>query len=138
MLLSKWLNVATTMNVVATAAGVFVNDVGPFRHAGGGVLELNGQEAKWLFTRTGHEVIVQKSDALAFRMFVKKPWQILLNLSWLAAMAASGLIVLNLRAFLGFRGLALLGRSLFVALLALSAIIVVVLLPYWGLIGIRV
>ena len=74
MLLSKWLNVANTMNVVATGAGVFVNDTGPFRHTGGGVLEMNGQEAKWLFTRTEHEVIVQKSDALAFRMFVKKPW----------------------------------------------------------------
>ena len=38
---------------------------------------------------------------------------------------------------LGFRGIASLGRSLFVALLALSAITVVVLLP-WGLVGIRV
>ena len=74
MLLSKLLNVANTMNVVATGDGVFVNDVGPFRHTGGGVLEMNGQEAKWLFTRTEHEVILQKSDALAFRMYVKKPW----------------------------------------------------------------
>ena len=39
---------------------------------------------------------------------------------------------------IGFRGMASLGRSLFVALLALSAITVVVLLPYWGLVGIRV
>ena len=62
------------MNVVATGDGVFVNDIGPFRHTGGGVLEMNGQDAKWLFTRTEHEVILQKSDALAFRMYVKKPW----------------------------------------------------------------
>ena len=213
MLLSKLLNVANTMNVVATGDGVFVNDVGPFRHTGGGVLEMNGQEAKWLFTRTEHEVILQKSDALAFRMYVKKPWhwdaratilplslpillavpalvfgcvqrrwrparnlgyllafsglaallgvylelqyypanyfeegptvalrgwRLLLNLSWLAAIAALYLIVSNLRQLLGFRGIASLGRSLFVALLALSAITVVVLLPYWGLVGIRV
>ncbi len=213
MLLSQVLNVATAMNVVATGDGVFVNDIGPFRHTGGGVLEMNGQEAKWLFTRTGHEVILQKSDALAFRMFVKKPWhwdaratilpltlpillavpafvfgwvqrrwrpgrnlgyllafsglaallgvylelqyypanyfeegptlalvgwRLLPNLSWFAAIAALYLIVLNLRPLLRFRGLASLGRSLFVALLALSAITVVVLLPYWGLVGIRV
>ena len=74
MLLSQMLNVANTMNVVATGDGVFVNDVGPFRHTGGGVLEMNGQDAKWLFTRTEHEVILQKSDALAFRMYIKKPW----------------------------------------------------------------
>ena len=74
MLLSQVLNVANTMNVVATGDGVFVNDIGPFRHTGGGVLEMNGQDAKWLFTRTEHEVILQKSDALAFRMYVKKPW----------------------------------------------------------------
>ena len=35
---------------------------------------MNGQDAKWLFTRTEHEIILQKSDALAFRMYVKKPW----------------------------------------------------------------
>jgi CubicO group peptidase (beta-lactamase class C family) len=213
MLLSKLLNVANTMNVVATGDGVFVNDVGPFRHTGGGVLEMNGQDAKWLFIRTEHEVILQKSDALAFRMFVKKPWhwdaratilplslpillavpafvfgvvqrrwrpgrnlgyllafsglavllgvylelqyypanyfeegptvalrgwRLLLNLSWLAAIAALCVMVLNPRQLLDFRGIASLGRFLFVALLALSAITVVVLLPYWGLVGIRV
>ena len=174
---------------------------------------MNGQDAKWLFTRTAHEVILQKSDALAFRMYVKKPWhwdasatilplslpillavpafvfgvvqrrwrpgrnigyllafsglaallgvylelqyypanyfeegptaaligwRLLLNLSWLAAIAALCLMVLNPRQLLGFRGIAALGKSLFVALLALSAITVVVLLPYWGLVGIRV
>ena len=65
-------------------------------------------------------------------------WRLLLNLSWLAAIAALCLIALNPRQLLGFRGIASLGRSLFVALLALSAITVVVLLPYWGLVGIRV
>ena len=174
---------------------------------------MNGQEAKWLFTRTEYEVILQKSDALAARMFVKKPWhwdaratllplslpillavpafvfgvvqrrwrpernigyllafsglaallgiylelqyypanyfeegptialrgwRLLLNLSWLAALAALYLVVVNSRQLLGFRGIASLGRLLFVALLALSAITVVVLLPYWGLVGIRV
>jgi CubicO group peptidase (beta-lactamase class C family) len=213
MLLSKLLNVANTMNVVATGDGVFVNDLGPLKHTGGGVLEMSGQDAKWLFTRTEHEVILQKSDALAFRMFVKKPWhwdaratilplslpillavpalvfgwvqrrwkpgrnlgyliafaglaamlgvylelqsypanyfeegptvallgwRLLLNLSWLAAIAALYLMASNPRRLLGFRGIASLGRILFVALLALSAITVVVLLPYWGLVGIRV
>jgi hypothetical protein len=65
-------------------------------------------------------------------------WRLLLNLSWLAASAALGLIVLNPRRLLGFSGIVSLGRILFVALLALSAITVVVLLPYWGLVGIRV
>ena len=74
MLLSQLLNVANTMNVAATGGGVFVNDTGPFRHTGGGVLEMDGHDAKWLFTRTEHEVILQKSDALAFRMYVKRPW----------------------------------------------------------------
>jgi CubicO group peptidase (beta-lactamase class C family) len=213
MLLSQFINVANTMNVVAASDGVFVDDIGPFRHTGGGVLEMNGQDTKWLFTRTAHEVILQKSDALAFRMYVKKPWywdasatilplslpillavpafvfgvvqrrsrpgrnigyllafsglaallgvylelqyypanyfeegrtaaligwRLLLNLSWLAAIAALCLMVLNPRQLLGFRGIAALGKSLFVALLALSAITVVVLLPYWGLVGIRV
>ena len=213
MLLSQFLNVANTMNVVAASDGIVVDDIGPFRHTGGGVLEMNGQDVKWLFTRTEREVILQKSDALAFRMYVKKPWhwdaiatilplslpillavpafvfgvvqrrsrpvrnigyllafsglaallgvylelqyypanyfeegptaaligwRLLLNLSWFAAIAALCLMVLNPRQLLGFRGIASLGGSLFVALLALSAITVVVLLPYWGLVGIRV
>jgi CubicO group peptidase (beta-lactamase class C family) len=213
MLLSKLANVATAMSVVATGDGVFVNGVGPFRHTGGGVLEMNGENAKWLFTRIGDDVILQKSDALAFKMYVKKPWhwapiatllplvlpvllaipafvfglvqrrskpgrnlgyllafsglaallgiyleleyyaanyfengptvalfgwRLLLNLSWVAAIAALYLIVVHPRQLLGIRGFASLGRSLFVALLALSAITVVVLLPYWGLVGIRV
>ena len=61
------------MNVVAASDGVFVDDIGPFRHTGGGVLEMNGQDTKWLFTRTAHEVILQKSDALAFRMSSRNP-----------------------------------------------------------------
>jgi hypothetical protein len=213
MLLSRLLNVATAVNVVATGDRVFVNGIGPFRHTGGGVLEMNDHDAKWLFTRTEHEVILQKSDALAFRMYVKRPWhwdaratilplilpillaapafvfgwvqrrwtpgrnlgyllafsglaallglylelqyypanyfddgptaaligwRLLLNLSWLAAIAALCLVALNPRQLLGVRGIASMGRSLFVALLALSAITVVVLLPFWGLVGIRV
>ena len=74
MLPSQVLDVASAMNVVATGDGVFVNDAGPFRHTGGGVLEMNGQDAKWLFTRTEHEVILQKSDALAAEDVRQEPW----------------------------------------------------------------
>jgi hypothetical protein len=212
LFLSRLASVETAMHVVATGAGVFVDDVGPFTHTGGGVLERNGQDAKWLFTRTEHDVVLQKSDGLAFRMYVKKPWhwdatmtvlplivpvllaipafvfgvvlrrwtparnlgyllafsgpaallgiyleleyypanyfedgptaalvgwRLLLNVSWLAAVAALGVIVWHPRQLLAIRGFASFARFLVVALLALSAITVVILLPYWGMIGIR-
>ena len=64
-----------------------VNDTGPFRHTGGGVFEMDGDNTKWLFTRTEHEVLLQRAGALAFAMHVKRPWH------WNAALTFLPLVV---------------------------------------------
>ena len=74
MLLDQLLRVATPVAVSVQGEAIRVNDAGPFRHTGGGVFEMDGDNAKWLFTRTEHEVLLQRAGALAFTMYVKRPW----------------------------------------------------------------
>jgi CubicO group peptidase (beta-lactamase class C family) len=74
MLLDKVLRVTTPVKVSVHGVAIRVNDTGPFRHTGGGVFERDGDNAKWLFTRTEHEVLLQRADALAFEMYTKRPW----------------------------------------------------------------
>jgi hypothetical protein len=74
MLLDQILRVTTPLAVSVHGEAIRVNDTGPFRHTGGGVFERDGDNAKWLFTRTEHEVLLQRADALAFQMYVKRPW----------------------------------------------------------------
>ena len=210
MLLSRMLGLANVLDVAAIGEDVFVNGDGPFGHTGGGVLEMDGTDTKWLFTRIEHDLILQKSGALPFDMYVKKPWhwdaratvlplivpillavpalifgfvqrrsrpagnvgyllafsgfavltgiylelqyfaanyfpegptgaliawRVLLNLGWLAAVAALYLIIANPGQWLGVHSIASLGRFLLVALFAVSATAVAILLPYWGLVG---
>jgi CubicO group peptidase (beta-lactamase class C family) len=74
MLLDQVLRVTTPLAVSVHGEAIRVNDTGPFRHTGGGVFEMDGDNAKWLFTRTEHEVLLQRAGALAFAMYVKRPW----------------------------------------------------------------
>ena len=74
MLLDQLLRVATPVAVSVDDEGIRVNGTGPFRHTGGGVFEMDGDNAKWLFTRTEHEVLLQRAGELAFAMYVKRPW----------------------------------------------------------------
>jgi hypothetical protein len=63
-------------------------------------------------------------------------WRLLLNFAWLAALAALWTIAAHPRPSLrGIAGISSAARSFFVALLAVSALTLVVLLPYWGLVG---
>ena len=74
MLLDQVLRVTTPLAVSVHGEAIRVNDAGPFRHTGGGVFEMDGDNAKWLFTRTEHEVLLQRAGALPFAMYVKRPW----------------------------------------------------------------
>ena len=210
MLLDQLLRVTTPLAVSVHGEAIRVNDTGPFRHTGGGVFEGDDDNAKWLFTRTEHEVLLQRADALAFEMHVKRPWhwhawwtflpfvvpaflavpgaffafsrwrsvprrrlglliafagaavvcgvyleleyfadnyylsgptfalvawRLLLNLGWLAALAALWLIWSGRRDLVSFRSIGASAASLLVGLFALGALTVAVLLPYWHLVG---
>jgi hypothetical protein len=74
MLLDQVLRVTTPLAVSVHGETIRVNDTGPFRHTGGGVFEMDGDNAKWLFTRTEHEVLLQRAGALPVQMYVKRPW----------------------------------------------------------------
>jgi hypothetical protein len=74
MLLDQLLRVTTPLAVSVHGEAIRINDAGPFRHSGGGVFEMDGDDAKWLFTRTEHEVLLQRAGALPFAMYVKRPW----------------------------------------------------------------
>jgi hypothetical protein len=87
MLLDQVLRVTTPLAVSVHGEAIRVNDTGPFRHTGGGVFEMDGDNAKWLFTRTEHEVLLQRAGALAFAMHVKRPWH------WNAALTFLPLVV---------------------------------------------
>jgi CubicO group peptidase (beta-lactamase class C family) len=63
-------------------------------------------------------------------------WRLLLNLAWLAAAAAVWVLLVNRRELLGrVEGVRSAGRVLLVVLFVVSALSLVVLLPYWGLLG---
>jgi hypothetical protein len=87
MLLDEVLRVTTPLAVSVHGQAIRVNDTGPFRHTGGGVFEMDGDSAKWLFTRTEHEVLLQRAGELAFAMYVKRPWH------WNAALTFLPLVV---------------------------------------------
>jgi CubicO group peptidase (beta-lactamase class C family) len=74
MLLDQVLQVATPLTISVHGEAIRVDGAGPFRHTGGGVFEMDGDDAKWLFTRTEHEVLLQRAADLAFAMYVKRPW----------------------------------------------------------------
>jgi CubicO group peptidase (beta-lactamase class C family) len=74
MLLDQLLRVTTPLAVSVHGEAIRVNDAGPFRRTGGGVFEMDGDNAKWLFTRTEHEVLLQRAGAMPFAMHVKRPW----------------------------------------------------------------
>jgi CubicO group peptidase (beta-lactamase class C family) len=74
MLLDQLLRVTTPLAVSAHGEAIRVNDAGPFRHTGGGVFEMDGDNTKWLFTQTEHEVLLQRAGAMPFAMHVKRPW----------------------------------------------------------------
>ena len=74
MLLDQLLRVATPLAVSVQGEAIRINDAGPFRHTGGGVFEIEGDGEKWVFTRTEHEVLLQRAGALPFAMYVKRPW----------------------------------------------------------------
>jgi hypothetical protein len=210
-LLSRFLRVAVVLDVAVRDGRVWIDGTGPLEHTGGGVLRASGGDARWLFTRTPHDVFLQRPSDPPFAMYVRKPWhwdakvtvlplvipmllampallfgivtrrsapsravgylvafagvavivglyfevehfaanyfpegptaalfawRILLNLGWLAAAAVVWVILANRRELLGrlgsVRGVA---RALLVALFAISALSIVVLLPYWGLVG---
>jgi CubicO group peptidase (beta-lactamase class C family) len=210
-LLSRFLRVAVVLDVAVRDGQVWVDGTGPLEHTGGGVLRTRGGDARWLFTRTPHDVFLQRPSDPPFAMHVRKgwhwdarvtvlplavpmllalpallfgvvtrrsapsravgyllafagaavivglyfevehfaanyfpqgptaalfAWRLLLNLGWLAAVAALWRILSNRRELLGgvgsLRGAA---RVLLVVLFAISALSLVVLLPYWGLVG---
>ena len=87
MLLDQVLRVTTPLAVSVHGETIRVNDTGPFRHTGGGVFEMDGDNAKWLFTRTEHEVLLQRAGELAFAMYVKRPWH------WNAGMTFLPLVI---------------------------------------------
>jgi CubicO group peptidase (beta-lactamase class C family) len=87
MLLDQVLRVTTPLAVSVYGEAIRINDVGPFSHTGGGVFEMDGDNAKWLFTRTDHEVLLQRAGALPFEMYVKRPWH------WNAALTFLPLVV---------------------------------------------
>jgi hypothetical protein len=63
-------------------------------------------------------------------------WRLLLNLGWLAAAAAVWLLIVNRQDLFGHVGsIRAVARVSLVVLFAISALAVVILLPYWGLIG---
>ena len=62
-------------------------------------------------------------------------WRLLLNLAWLAALAALSTIARNRSELLGVRSVGAFAQSASVTLFAIAAVIVAVLLPYWGFIG---
>ena len=64
MLLDEVLRVTTPVTVSVHGGAIRVNGTGPFRHTGGGVFERDGDNAKWLFTRTEHEVLLQRAGRL--------------------------------------------------------------------------
>ena len=74
MLLDEVLRVTTPVKVSVHGGATRINGTGPFTHTGGGVFERDGDTAKWLFTRTEHEVLLQRAGALAFEMYTKRPW----------------------------------------------------------------
>ena len=102
MLLDQLLRVTTPVAVSVHGEAIRVNDTGPFRHVGGGVFEKDGDNAKWLFTRTEHEVLLQRGGALAFDMYIKRPWHWNATLTFLpfvipALLAVPGAILAVLR-----------------------------------------
>lgn len=62
-------------------------------------------------------------------------WRGLINLSWLGALVAVGMAALRYRAWARWGSMRGVVESGYLALLALSALVIVVLLPYWGFIG---
>ena len=63
-------------------------------------------------------------------------WRLLLNLGWLAAAGAAWVLFANRQhLFGGVRSVRAAARAFLVVLFAVSALCVVVLLPYWGLLG---
>ena len=93
MLLDQLLRVTTPVAVSVHGEAIRVNDAGPFRHTGGGVFEMDGDNAKWLFTRTEHEVLLQRAGALAFAMHVKRPWHWNAGLTFLPLVVPALLVV---------------------------------------------
>jgi CubicO group peptidase (beta-lactamase class C family) len=87
MLLDQLLRVATPIAVAVDGEGLRVNGAGPFRPAGAGVFEMDGDSTPWLFTRTEHEVLLQRAGAAPFVMHVKRPWH------WNAALTFVPLVV---------------------------------------------
>ena len=62
-------------------------------------------------------------------------WRLLLNVGWLGALAALCVLFARPRELLCFRNARSFVRSLWVMVLAVSAVSVAILLPYWGLVG---
>ncbi len=211
VLLLRFGQAASGISAEVRGGRVWIDDEGPLEHAGGGVLVASDGSPRWLFTRTEHDVFLQRPSDAAFRMYVQKPWhwnaaltvlplaipillaapallfgvlsrqsvprrrlglslafagaavlvglyfelehfsanyypdgptaalvawRLVLNVGWLAAAAALWTLAANPRELLGrIGGARAAARSLLVVLFALSAAVVVVLLPYWGLIG---
>jgi hypothetical protein len=116
MLLDQVLRVTTPLAVSVQGEAIRINDAGPFRHTGGGVFEMDGDDEKWLFTRTEHEVLLQRAGALPFAMYVKRPWHWNAQLTFLplvvpALLAVPGAIF----AFSKWRSAARRGLGLLVA-----------------------
>jgi hypothetical protein len=63
-------------------------------------------------------------------------WRLLLNLAWLAAIAAVCTLLAGSRELFGGVGsIAAAARSLLIVVFAVAAATLVILLPYWGLVG---
>jgi len=62
-------------------------------------------------------------------------WRLLLNLAWLASLLSLVLLLRNHSGLLGFNGFSQISVSLLVLLLAMSMVVVIALLPFWGFVG---
>lgn len=62
-------------------------------------------------------------------------WRLLINLSWLGALVAAGITAFRYSSWARWSTLAGSIESAYVSLLVLSAIVIILLFPYWGFIG---